>query len=209
MSGKSAKNVREPRPLVKKSGGLLSRKMFINTSIAGVAALHIRPLRHLGIQVQKENGILGEKGQKVMKVVQEILFPADDNGPGAADIHAIEYLEWVLADEEKDPEEIRYIIKGIGWLNEVSRESLGKDFDELERKEQEYIIAVISAEQWGESWLSVILTLIFEALLCDPLYPGNPEGIGWKWLDHDPGKPRPGRELIYPRVLTTIRVRKE
>ena len=38
---------------------------------------------------------------------------------------------------------------------------------------------------------------IFEALLSDPVYGGNPEGIGWRWLGHRPGFPRPNQRNRY------------
>ena len=39
-----------------------------------------------------------------------------------------------------------------------------------------------------------------EALLTDPAYGGNPDGIGWRWLGHTPGYPRPSAATIYPRL---------
>ena len=42
--------------------------------------------------------------------------------------------------------------------------------------------------RWGRAWLSLLLYYIFEALLSDPVYGGNPDGIGWQWLEHQPGK---------------------
>ena len=49
----------------------------------------------------------------------------------------------------------------------------------------------------GENWLSTLLLYIFEALLTDPVYGGNPNGIGWKWLGHNPGLPRPTADKRY------------
>jgi gluconate 2-dehydrogenase gamma chain len=40
-----------------------------------------------------------------------------------------------------------------------------------------------------------------EALLTDPAYGGNPGGIGWRWLQHVPGYPRPPMDKIYPELL--------
>jgi len=49
-----------------------------------------------------------------------------------------------------------------------------------------------------------MLTLIFEALLLDPIYGVNTNNIGWNWLNHDPGVPRPNKENMYPTIYTTI-----
>jgi gluconate 2-dehydrogenase gamma chain len=51
--------------------------------------------------------------------------------------------------------------------------------------------------RWGRAWLSLLLYYIFEALLSDPVYGGNPGEIGWRWLEHQPGFPRPPADKIY------------
>jgi hypothetical protein len=40
--------------------------------------------------------ILSRKQYSLITSVQNLLFPADENGPGAADFHAGEHLLWVL-----------------------------------------------------------------------------------------------------------------
>ena len=103
-----------------------------------------------------------------------------------------------------DPEEIEYIIDGIGWVDETAEENFSKRYTQLSQREKEELIADISNESWGSSWLSVILTFIFEALLSDPQYGGNPDKIGWDWLKYYPGYPRPTEPLLYPEILTTV-----
>jgi gluconate 2-dehydrogenase gamma chain len=41
----------------------------------------------------------------------------------------------------------------------------------------------------------MLLDYIMEALLTDPVYGGNPNSIGWQWLKHQPGFPRPTTPL--------------
>jgi gluconate 2-dehydrogenase gamma chain len=49
----------------------------------------------------------------------------------------------------------------------------------------------ISRSTAGENWLNNLLGYIFEAMLSPPIYGGNPEGTGWKWLEHQAGFPLP------------------
>ncbi len=107
----------------------------------------------------------------------------------------------MLWDERMDPEEKEYIIDGIGWVDETAEEKYSKSYVQLSQSEQEKLVADISNESWGSSWLSVILTFIFEALLSDPQYGSNPDRIGWVWLQHNPGYPRPTQLLLYPEIL--------
>ncbi|NOX86939.1 MAG: gluconate 2-dehydrogenase subunit 3 family protein [Chlorobi bacterium] len=182
----------------------LSRKTFLKSVIMGGALSQLPWMKAFGSMEQKLS-ILSEKQLSIISSVQQILFPAGDNGPGASDIHATEYLLWVMADPEKDPEEVQYIISGIGWVDETAEETFSKSYTELTQSEKEKLIETIAPESWGESWLSVLLTFIFEALLSDPQYGGNPDGTGWKWLNFIAGQPRPTPELLYPEIIKTIR----
>ena len=141
---------------------------------------------------------------RILRVIQNILFPEDGNGPGAGEIRADSYLQWIIADPRMDKDEVEYIINGIGWVDETAQEDYNRDFMNLDARDQEQLIAKISGESWGEDWLSIILSYIFEALLADPLYGGNPGGAGWKWLDVYPGQPRPDSSLLYDEIFRTV-----
>lgn len=182
----------------------LSRNNFIKTVMAGsvLAQFPFTKLYASNNTTDKIN--LTENQLKVVESVQEILFPSDGNGPGAKEINSLNYLQWVLSDEEMDQDEVEYILNGIGWVTETSDEVFSKPFLQLSQIEKEQLIKKISLESWGESWLSVILTFIFEALLCDPQYGGNPDSIGWNWLSHNPGQPRPVKDLLYPKIFKTV-----
>lgn len=127
----------------------------------------------------------------IIAAVQDILFPSEAEAPGARDIHALEYLRGVLAEPRHDREEGRLILKGAGWLDDLSRQRQGKGFLELAGGAREALLQQITASEQGEHWLATLLFYICEALLTDPVYGGNPDGIGWTWLGHTPGFPRP------------------
>ena len=167
----------------------------------GTAAMQLPFGKILGQNKNKQE-VLNNDQLNLLSSVQQILFPDDGNGPGAMDIHALDYMIWVLSDPNNDPDEVDYIVKGIGWVEETAVEDISKNYLELTQTEREQLIGKISKEGWGESWLSVILSFILEALLCDPQYGGNPDAIGWDWLSHNPGQPRPKEELLYPDILT-------
>lgn len=136
--------------------------------------------------------------KKILEAVQIQLFPADGDGPSAADINALPYLEWALTDPENIEDGDReFIIKGIGWLEDLSRETEANNFTSLSEQQQHRIIGKISKSEAGENWMSLLIYYLLEALLLDPVYGGNPDGIGWKWLAHQPGFPRPPKDKTY------------
>jgi len=141
---------------------------------------------------------------QVIRDVQDILLPKDELGPGALDLKSDIYLIWVLNDNRLDPWDNEYIIKGFKKLNNASKDQFSKRFTKLSRKNQEELIERVSLMDWGQSWLSKMLTLIFESMFANPNYGSNPEGIGWKWLNHQAGWPQPKQEQIYPNILESI-----
>jgi gluconate 2-dehydrogenase gamma chain len=57
--------------------------------------------------------------------------------------------------------------------------------------QRDEVLRAIASSTAGDRWLNVIMSYVLEALLSDPVYGGNPQGIGWQWLQHQPGFPRP------------------
>ena len=182
----------------------LTRKQFIASMVSASIVSQLPFKKSFASVVQENEGFLSVGQKEIVQSVQEILFPADENGPGASEINAYEYLVWVMTDPLKDPAEVKYFKNGIGWIEESANEIFSKKYIELNEEEKQELISTVSKENWGESWLSVLLTFIFEALLSDPLYGGNPESIGWQWLDYKNGLPRPTPELLYPEIFKTI-----
>ena len=123
--------------------------------------------------------------------VQDILFPADGNGPSARDIQATQYLQMVLQTPDVDAEERKFIAEGVAWLDQYAQEKNKSPFLSLTAQQKDAVLVAIAASTAGDRWLGALLTYIVEALLCDPVYGGNPQGIGWQWLQHQPGFPRP------------------
>ncbi len=139
--------------------------------------------------------------------IQEILFPNAKGTPSAESIKSVDFLLKILNDPFYDKEQKHYLIKGIKWMNETAQEDHKKDFIQLSLTEQKKLINKISTLDWGESWLSFNLTIIFEALLSDPIYGSNTNETGWKWTEHTSGYPRASKSLIYPTILKTIRIK--
>lgn len=133
-----------------------------------------------------------------MLAVQQILFPDDGDGPSASDLNALQYLHWALEDPNNiadgDP---AYLVKGLVSIDVFTEDLFGKKFIELTEKQQNDSLVKIEKSSFGENWLSLIIYYLMEALLLDPAYGGNPNGIGWQWLEHQPGFPRPNKQHTY------------
>ena len=126
-----------------------------------------------------------------LNAVLDHLLPVSASGPGAQDIQALNYLYNVVNEQPTEQDEIDFIFKGVGWLNDFSNSQQGKAFAALEREDKEGLLRAISNSRAGENWLNTLLHYLFEAMLSPPVYGGNPGGVGWQWLEHKPGFPLP------------------
>lgn len=114
-----------------------------------------------------------------------------DSGPSANDIQATQYLINVVHQQPTDADEINFIYQGVGWLNDFSKSQHQRVFTQLPTQKKESLLKAISRSRAGENWLNNLINYIYEAMLSAPSYGGNPQGIGWQWLDHQPGYPLP------------------
>ena len=181
----------------------LSRKTFVKSLLLSGAALQLPWLLSCSNDQEYAGSTnpLSKEQFNLLLAVQNTLFPSDGNGPGAADINAGTYVLWVLNDDRVDPEENQYLIEKLDKFQKRCVEETGYEFTDLNADEQHQFVREISEIIWGRRWTSRLLTLIFEALLLDPQYDVNPNEIGWKWLEHDPGSPRPSKQTLYPEIF--------
>jgi gluconate 2-dehydrogenase gamma chain len=141
--------------------------------------------------------------------VQEQLFPADEDTPGASDFHAIDYLRNTLENPAADGEDREFITNGVGWLNDLTREHHNKLFLQLDAQQKENMLRQIEQSRAGRNWLSLLLTYLLEALLSDPVYGGNTNETGWQWLQHRPGFPRPPADKTWFKLTSPVYFRRK
>jgi gluconate 2-dehydrogenase gamma chain len=179
---------------------IISRRTFL-ARMAGVSVAALFPLAAAAATPSpKINVTLSDTQQAVLAAVQQHLFPSEPGIPGASEINALAYLNNVLADPEMAEGEKAFVRNGVGWLEELVKDELGKSFTDLDATQREQMLRRIEQSRAGENWLATLLLYIFEALLSDPVYGGNPNGIGWRWLEHQPGYPRPPADKIYGKL---------
>lgn len=184
---------------------LVSRKTFVKTLLLSGVAMQLPWLT----SCSSEDTIGSTEPLtivqfKALRAVQDVLFPEDGNGPSARDINATPYLVWVLNDSLLDPDENNYLIEKLDQFISDCEVKYGEPFDALSQNNQEAFVVTIANESWGKRWLSRLITFIFEALLLDPVYGGNTNQSGWDWLQHDPGLPRPSKDIIYPEIFKKL-----
>ena len=165
--------------------------------LLGLAGGSLAALMPLSLLAEEREQPSEDYPWRVLEAVQDQLFPSEPNAPGARELNALGYLKWVVGDPGIDAEERRFILRGVEWLDDLSRQTHQTPFLDLSNTQQEAMLNRIAQSEAGENWLATLLLYIFEALLTDPIYGGNPAAIGWRWLGHRPGFPRPNEKNSY------------
>lgn len=168
-----------------------SRRKLLK-SAAGMTAITALP--SMAITTSEKKQLLEALKTDPWLTLNEVfdhLLPKSEHGPSAKELQVLTYLYNVVHQQPTEEAEIDFIYKGVGWLNGYAKNQLQKSFVELTKVEKESILRGISRSNAGENWLNNLLGYIFEAMLSPPIYGGNPQGMGWKWLEHQAGFPLP------------------
>jgi len=126
-----------------------------------------------------------------LALLQEDLFPDIDDKLNTKTINARAYLTYILHHPRVSEDDKRFIKKGVLWLDEEANDLFEADYTDLPEPKRQKVLESIARTEWGESFIETILTYLFEALLGDPIYGINKNEVGWKWVHHTPGLPRP------------------
>lgn len=166
---------------------VLDRRAFLR-QLAGGALWTLFPVAAMPSAVAP---LTADARWQLIDAVQQHLFPSEPDAPGARELKALAYLQWVVADQALEAEDRGFILQGAEWLEGIARETDPGGFLALDAAGREAVLRRVAHSPAGENWLSTLLLYLFEALLADPVYGANPDGIGWRWLGHQPGFPRP------------------
>ena len=191
-------------PVRHKQAGISRRQFIRRTSLLCSLALTYPATALAELRLSKGEQAtadgLNNPVWKTLAAVQEVLFPAGENIPGASDIGATVYLHRTIENPNADGEDKDFIFRGIGWLNELTRDQHKKTFVQLSVIQQDEIIRQIVKSRAGRNWVSMLLTYTLEALLADPVYGGNKNKAGWEWLQHQPGYPAPSVDKTWDQL---------
>lgn len=169
----------------------LNRRSFLRTALLAGAASQIAWFTSCSTQLEVRNEFLTAEQSTILKSVLMIIFPDDGNGPSADDLNSFGYILWSLGNEYDPTQDKEFIINGLDWTNEFAIENFNDNYYDLSESDKANVIASIQEEKWGKNWMSVMVTLVLESLVLDPIYGGNKDEKGWEWLEHEAGSPRP------------------
>lgn len=185
------KNIRIPDTFQNLEKWEVNRRSFLRSAMIAGAASQIAWFTSCSAQLEEANEYLTAEQSTILKSILMAIFPDDGNGPSADDLNSFGYVLWVIGDNYNKAEDREYIISGLDWANDTAQEIYFEKYIDLSEKEKKSLIKKFTQLNWGKNWMSMMVTLVLESLVLDPIYGGNKDEQGWKWLEHVSGNPRP------------------
>jgi len=183
-----------------------SRRTFLK-SAAGAGTIAALPVFSLSAKQQVQLAeLVNTDPWLTLDATLNQLLPSSPTGPSAIEIKATEYLYQVMTVQPTEQGEKDFILKGVGWLNGYANSEKSADFAQLNFTDKEQLLRGISHSTAGQNWLNTLLGYIFQAMLAPPSYGGNPNGIGYQWLEHQAGFPLPKAGQRYFELPTRARI---
>ena len=119
----------------------------------------------------------------------ERIFPAGEHGPGATAIGVVAYLDRALGGAYADHVETYRL--GLAALDRVARLRWGVTFADADPTQQDELLATLERGEVADwrlppqrSFFDLLRAHTQEGLFADPVYGGNRDKLGWRWLGH-------------------------
>lgn len=154
-----------------------SRRTFLQGTLLGSAVLVMSGTKLFG----------AVSPMQTLQLLQADLFPH----AVLLGINPTPYLALIFNHSRVDEETKAFLRNGVQWLNEEAVSHYKILYVKLSDVQREELLKIISRQQWGENFMDTVLTFTMEAVLGDPIYGGNKNETGWKWLHFEGGRPRP------------------
>jgi len=157
----------------------ITRRVFIASTVLAGTALALLP--------QEKKTPIKLELFKTLEAVQEVLFPKGLKAPSASEFGATAYLANVSSHSSFLASDLKFLKRGARELMNEYPNFLSLSFKEQDEALREFV----DDSTLGQNWVAFVLYFTLEGLLADPIYGGNRDESGWKWLGHHAGEPRP------------------
>jgi gluconate 2-dehydrogenase gamma chain len=159
---------------------LLRRAGFIGAAVAVIPVALVR-----GQGVRGPQTLSAAEFQTLEAIVARVI-PTDENGPGATEARAAEYIDRALAGALASSREA--YAAGLAALDGYARATAGPAFARLGPAAQDAVLRDLDANVAtgftpdAASFFNLVRAHTIQGTFCDPYYGGNANFVGWDLL---------------------------
>jgi gluconate 2-dehydrogenase gamma chain len=169
---------------------MLSRRELLKRfGFAGAAALALPELSRVLIFQREvlargqapgavETPTLGPAELATLTAVCARIIPTDENGPGATEARASQYIDRALSGWLASSRDA--YVMGLASIDESSRKRTGRPFVELQAADQDAVLTDLQQNPF----FGLVRAHTIQGTFCDPVYGGNANFTGWGLLGY-------------------------
>jgi gluconate 2-dehydrogenase gamma chain len=162
-------------------GGVSRRELLKRAGVAGTAILALPDLGRVlpgTADVVAQTSTLTAGAFATLLAVCARLIPTDENGPGATEAHAAEYIDralgGALAAARSD-----YTL-GLTAIDRAAQQKFGAVFAKLAPAQQDGVLR----ELQETPFFNLVRGHTLQGTFCDPIYGGNANLVGWDLIGY-------------------------
>jgi hypothetical protein len=117
----------------------------------------------------------------------ERIVPSHD-GPGAAEAHAIGYVDWA-GGEPRFQATLARLSAGADLLDSLATGLCGRPFAACAADERDAVLTRLQTipHPLAQRFFPLLVRTTLAGFLCPPSQGGNRDGVGWEYIGFDPG----------------------
>jgi hypothetical protein len=139
--------------------------------------------------------------EKLWLALASTFCPSAPEQPGQINTGFLHHIFFTLNDSRYNAQKRNFIREGFILFKKRMAKQPVRFYLLPYTNREENLRALIEETYWGEEWLSLVMNLMMESCFLDPHYHVNLSEVGWKWIGHHPGRPRPDKTADYFSLL--------
>jgi gluconate 2-dehydrogenase gamma chain len=165
------------------------REMLKRFGLAGAAAIALPELSRVLLfqrsalareqaQGTGQTATLNAAQLAVLEAVCARIIPTDDNGPGATEARASQYIDRALGGWLASSRDV--YSSGLAAIDEAAKKRSGRRFVELQAQDQDAVLTDLQQTPF----FALVRTHTIQGTFCDPAYGGNANFTGWDLIGY-------------------------
>ncbi len=160
------------------AGVTLTGATLVGAAFIPVSAIQAAPQASQAAAVKPAVALMPEMRQ-ILEALVDRIIPSDENGPGALESGAAEYIDRAFVEFLAGEKES--FAAGLAEVDAFARTSQGAPFAELSPEKRDAVLTAIDNNQAPNlrAFFNRARRLTLEGMFCDPYWGGNKNFAGW------------------------------
>jgi gluconate 2-dehydrogenase gamma chain len=163
--------------------GVSRRELFKRAGLYGAAIVAMPELSRVltfrrELFAQAPAPALTASERATLAAICARIIPTDDNGPGAAEAHAADYIDHALSGALSESRQA--YTEGLAAIDAASQQKYQATFAKLTPLQQDVALTTLQ----DTPFFNLVRGHTLQGTFCDPIYGGNANFVGWDLIGY-------------------------